>query len=232
MLKSSVCFSLSVSVSSIGSSLAQEPHPLQANLEGQWTVNHEDGSESIARQQFLALAETNLTAAGEGFRATYRSEADDPAASCPMAGALAGQPLDFEVLDRGDIIDIVAFGRTRHVYMDYELEPPETFIPNELGWSVGRWVGNMLVIRTTRFSEGTIKSGERPPPFGGPMAQMIERYTLSDDQNRLSVKINLNDPKYYLFSLRVRYDYVRADNILHGRDCIPTFGVGEFAGPP
>ncbi len=233
MLRWSVCISLIVSVSSVGSALAQELHPLQAKLGGQWTVgSSSDDSEPIALQQFLALGETNLTAAGEGFRARYRSEADDPVASCPMAGSLAGQPVDFEIRDRGEIIDIVAFGRTRHVYMDYELNPPQAFIPNELGWSVGRWAGDMLVIRTTGFSEGAISSGERPLPFGGPIAQIVERYTLSQDQNRLSVKINLNDPKYYLFSLRVRHDYVRADNILPGRDCAPALGVGEFADPP
>ncbi len=49
---------------------------------------------------------------------------------------------------------------------------------------------------------------------------MVERYTLSEDQNRLSVTINLNDPKYYLYSVRVRHQYVRAENILWGSNCV------------
>ena len=48
---------------------------------------------------------------------------------------------------------------------------------------------------------------------------MVERYTLSEDQNSLLVDINLNDPKYYSFSLNARRYYVRADDIPHDNDC-------------
>ena len=120
-----------------------------------------------------------------------------------MAGALAGEAADFEIVDQGETIDLSAFGRTRRVYMDFWLEPPQTFEPNGLGWSTARWAGDMLVIRTTHFLEGAIRSGERPLPFGGPIAQMVERYTLSEDYNHLTVDINLIDPEYYTFSLNV-----------------------------
>lgn len=214
ILKYSVCLLLIASSDLVGNSLAQAP-AFQARLGGQWTVNEGvERSEPVDRQPFFAVAESYLTATGESFRDEY-----EPVASCPMAGTLADQSVDFEIIDQGDFIDIVAFGRMRRVYMDFELGPPQTFVPNPLGWSVGRWVGDMLMIKTTRFTEGVVRSGARPLPFGGPSAQMVERYTLSEDQSRLSVTVNLNDPKYYLYSVRVRHHYVRAENILLASDC-------------
>ena len=205
----------------VDGSLAQQRHPLQAQLEGQWSVAGEAGAQSTELAQFLALAETNLTAAGERFRAAYT--ADAPRA-CAMTGALAGDPVDFRIVDRGDVLDITAFGRTRHVLMDYGREPPDTFVPNELGWSVGRWVGDMLVVRTRHFSEGAVRRGERPLPFGSPLAQVVERYTLDEDANGLTVAVNLNDPSHYLFSLRVRHRYARTQQSVAAADCVPATG--------
>ena len=197
---------------------AQDAHPLQSELTGAWM---QDSAAGVAeQQQFLNGAEKNLSAAGEDYRASY-GPGDTATATCSMAGALAGRAADIEILDRGDVLDLVAFGRTRRIYMDYELEPPESFVPNPLGWSVGRWAGDMLVIRTTRFSEGNISSGGRPLPFGGPIAQMVERYTLSDDHNGLTVDINLNDPKYYRFSLNVRHRYLRTETVSRSEACTP-----------
>ena len=208
----------------VDGSLAQQRHPLQAQLEGQWSVAGEAGAASTELAQFLALAETNLTAAGERFRAAYAADAPRAARACAMTGALAGDPVDFRIVDRGDVIDITAFGRTRHVLMDYGREPPATFVPNELGWSVGRWVGNMLVVRTRHFSEGAVRLGERPLPFGSPLAQVVERYTLGDDANGLTVAVNLNDPRYYLFSLRVRHRYARTQQSVAAAECVPATG--------
>ena len=209
-----MCLSLGLVVIVSASALAQDQHPLQARLTGQWKVSTGDGTEPTELLQFLALAETNMTGAGENFRMTYASDGDNALSRCRMAGSLAGDPADFSMLDRGDVIDLAAFGRTRHVYMDFDLEPPDAYVPDELGWSVGRWTGDMLVVRTRHFSGGAVRLGERPLPFGTPLAQVVERYTLSEDGNRLSLAINLNDPEYYLFSLRVRHEYVRTGGVL------------------
>ena len=197
---------------------AQEPHPLQSVLQGLWVEDNVSGTETLEQRRFISVAESNLRDPGEVFRASYQANADT--SSCLMAGALAGEAADFEIVDQGETIDLSAFGRTRRVYMDFWLDPPQTFEPNGLGWSTARWAGDMLVIRTTHFLEGAIKSGERPLPFGGPIAQMVERYTLSEDHNHLTVDINLIDPEYYTFSLNVLHSYVRADDIDRDTTCV------------
>ena len=206
---------LIVLVSAVSSAFAQEPYPLQASFQGSWTEDNETGAETENQRRFISTAESNLTAEGEAFRAAYSGESG----ACPMAGSLAGRAADFEFIDRGDVIELVAFGRARRVHLDFFLEPPESFEPNSLGWSTARWVGDMLVIRTRGFTEGVIKPGERPLPFGGPISQIVERYTLSEDGNRLSVELNLVDPKYYSFSITVRHDYVRTDEVPRAEDC-------------
>ncbi len=220
MLRWAAWVSLSLAVGSLGNTVsAQDTHPLQAALAGLWTEDNDTGAETEEQRLFSSVAESNLRDAGEAFRASYRREAES-GADCPMAGALAGRATDFEVVDNEDVLTITAFGRTRRMHMDYWLEPPDTFMPNPLGWSVGRWAGDMLVVRTTRFSEGAIRRGDRPLPFGGPIAQIIERYTLSKDENRLSVDINLNDPEYYSFTLNVRHNYVRVSDISQPEECV------------
>ncbi len=214
-LLSSLVFLVNWESSSV---FAQEPHPLQSTLQGLWVEDNASRTETLEQRRFISVAESNLRDPGEAFRASYQANAD--AGSCLMAGALAGEAADFEIVDRGETIDLSAFGRTRRVHMDFWLEPPVTFMPGRLGWSTARWAGDMLVIRTTHFSEGVFKSGERPLPFGGSIAQMVERYRLSEDHNHLTVDINLIDPKYYTFSLNVQHSYVRADDIDRDAACV------------
>ena len=214
-LKWALRCSLIVIVGAGGSSFAQEAHPLQAAFQGPWTEDNESGDETMAQRRFISVAESNLSAAGEAFRAAY----SDSTGGCPMAGALAGQAADFEFIDRGSVVELAAFGRTRRIHMDFFQDPPESFVPNPLGWSTGRWAGDMLVIRTRGLSEGVIKRGERPLPFGGPVSQIVERYTLSEDGNRLSVELNMIDTKFYGFSINVRHNYVRTNNIAWTQEC-------------
>ena len=114
-----LCTSLIVSLgSAVSAVFAQEPHPLQVAFEGLWTEDNETGAETEEQRLFISVAESNLRDPGDTFRASYRQETG-PAASCPMSGALAGEPADIEIVDQGDGIDIISFGRTRHVYMDF-----------------------------------------------------------------------------------------------------------------
>ena len=215
-LLSSLVFLVNWESSSV---FAQEPHPLQPVLQGLWVEDNVSGTETLEQRRFISVAESNLRDPGEVFRASYQANADT--SSCLMAGALAGEAADFEILDQGETIDLSAFGRTRRVYMDFWLEPPQTFEPNGLGWSTARWAGDMLVIRTTHFLEGAIKSGERPLPFGGPIAQMVERYTLSEDATHMSLQVFRSDPKYYIAPINMRQEFIRSDRTISTIDCLP-----------
>lgn len=221
----SVCFSLIVALSpNCGSVIAQEPHPLQTKLEGLWSVVG-PGKEWEPETLFELRAESILTAEAESYRRSYRFEEHDDEALCrPRSpAAFAGTPVDFEIFDRKDAIYIIVFEQVRRVYLDGR-ERPVSFWPNKVGWSDGYWDGNTLVVRTNDFTEGAIPSPE-PLVFGGPDAELIERYTLSEDASRLSVQLNLHDPKYYLYPMEFNFDFARSEKTLYGVDCLPSVYV-------
>ena len=215
-----LCLLLIVALSPNGRSAnAQEPHPLQMKLEGLWS--RESGG--AAPETLLDLqAEGILTAEAESYRRSYRFEEHDDEALCrPRSpAAFAGSAADFEIFDRKDAIYIIVFEQVRRVYLDGR-ERPVSFWPNKVGWSDGYWDGNTLVVRTNDFTEGAIPSPE-PLVFGGPDAELIERYTLSEDASRLSVQLNLHDPKYYLYPMEFSFNFVRSETTLHGEVCIPS----------
>ncbi len=217
----SLCLSLAITLAPNSSPVvAQEPHTLQAKLEGLWSRGRAGPPPETL---FELQAESILTAETESYRRMYRFEEHDDEALCrPRSpAAFAGSGADFELFDRGDAIYIIMFEQVRRVYLD-DREPPTGFWPNKSGWSDGHWDGNTLVVRTTDFTEGSISNNVEPLPFGGPDAEMIERYTLSEDGSRLSVQINLQDPKYYSYPMEFHFDFARTERTLHGADCIPS----------
>ena len=198
---------------------AQQPHPRQAELEGLWTHAGSGGpTETLLDRE----AEGILTEAAEAYRLGWRIDEHDDEALCRARSpaAFAGSAPDFEIFDRGDALYIIAFEQVRRVYLDGRQRPPG-FWANKLGWSEGHWEGDTLVVTTTDFTEGSLPSPE-PLLFGGPDARMIERYALSGDTGRLSVRVTLDDPSYYIEPMAFDFQFVRSDKTLHGIDCIPT----------
>jgi hypothetical protein len=98
-------------------------------------------------------------------------------------------PLDF--VDRGEsiLLRIEEFDTVRTIHLNSEADPasqPRT----RLGYSVGRWEGETLVVRTGSFGDAFLMPGV---PLG-PSAAFVERFTLSDDGNRLHYTMLVTDP--------------------------------------
>ena len=221
ILTGSSYFAVLVSMSSFGSwVVAQEAHSLGAKLEDLWTWDREG---PFAETLLDLVAEGLLTEEAEEFRRMWAIQEHDDSALCQRqsATAFAGSAGDFEILVREDTIYVLALEQVRRVYMDGRGRPND-FWPNKLGWSEGHWEGNTLVVRTNDFTEGTIDSGNRPLPFGGPDSEMIERYTLSEDANHLSLRIEASDPKYYVAPIEIGFYFVRSDKTASTVDCLPS----------
>ncbi len=102
-------------------------------------------------------------------------------------------PYPMELIDQGDSIlqRIEEWDARRVIYMT-EDPPAPTQAPDHLGYSVGRFEGNTLVIETTRI-DFPLLDGD-----GTPMSQdveILERYRLSEDENRLDYEIIVTDPE-------------------------------------
>ena len=119
---------------------------------------------------------------------------DDTSMACipkgmPMAMTT---PHPYEFVDDGDSIRILGheFNIVRTIHMN-EAGDPGSQPLSHLGYSVGRREGDTLVVATSRI-DWPLFSGRGVPLSEA--VEIVERYTLSDDQSRLSYEFTISDP--------------------------------------
>jgi len=122
------------------------------------------------------------------------NEVDNFAERCEPEGMprIMRNPHPFEFEDHGNEISLISelYDLTRTIHMDRDA-PPAGTEATPLGYSVGRWDGNSLVVRTTRVSWRYFDNIGTPQ---SPNVEMLERFDLSDDQARLDYTLTITDP--------------------------------------
>ena len=102
-------------------------------------------------------------------------------------------PTPIEFIDRGDHISMTIhehdIERTIHLTDDIEAQP------STLGHSTGRWDGDTLVVTTTHLNWPF--SDEAGTPQTG-AAELVERFTMSDDEMRLDYELTSTDSAVFL----------------------------------
>jgi len=101
-------------------------------------------------------------------------------------------PHPFEFIDAGSTVVMRGeeFDIVRTIHMDAGFDP-RSEPPSRQGVSVGRWDGATFVVETTRIDFPYFDS------IGTPQSdaiEIVERYTLSDDQSRLDYRWVITDP--------------------------------------
>jgi hypothetical protein len=89
----------------------------------------------------------------------------------------------------------------RQVYLDGR-KPPSDALPLWLGYSVGKWEGDTLVVDTTGFNDKTVLDA-----FGNPHSDALhltERYHRRD-YGHLDVELTVDDPKIYTKPFTIKY---------------------------
>jgi len=133
-----------------------------------------------------------LTAAAQGLKAQW-DPAEDPALRCipPGLPTAMDNPYPIQFLDQGDTIVMLLeeWDGIRTFHMNGQ-RPAEVAQPR-MGYSVGGWDGNTLIVETTdidwRFIDdlGTPQSEE---------AVIVERFALSADGTSLAWEARITDP--------------------------------------
>ena len=140
-----------------------------------------------------------LTPAGESARAQFDYQIHSPIRDCippPPPDSSIGSTVylnEIEILDDRVIIRSEFFDALRTVYMDGRGHP-EGGERTNLGHSVGRWEGDVLVVDTTLFADHPDANGSGVPSGAG--KHLVERYSLSEDGTRLVVDFMLEDPEF------------------------------------
>ena len=181
---------------------------------GQWLSETVEGSSrGLFRiwsvEDFGAYQEV---ARGLVIRQTAAAEANtpdtsplDPCVAQGMPGTMM-TPLPIEFIDRGDHIELQL--ATFNVLRTIHLTPPENLaeIPlSDLGFSVGRWVGDTLEVRTTRVGWPYIDDEGKPQTEN---VEILERFSLIDNGNRLDYRQTVSDPESLLEPMSTGLEYV------------------------
>jgi hypothetical protein len=136
-----------------------------------------------------------LTPVAQAAVDAYDARTDDPSLKCippGMPNAILN-PYPIELIDEGDRIvqRIEEWDQQRVIHMSEEVRG-QTQAPSHLGYSVGRWEGDTLVVDITRLAFPFLTQD------GTPMSEnvsMLERYTMSEDETRLQYEIVITDPE-------------------------------------
>ena len=101
-------------------------------------------------------------------------------------------PHPFEFVDRGTTIELRSelYDLTRIIHMASEADPA-TQSPGPLGYSVGRWEGDTLIVTTSRVNWPYFDT------MGTPQSDAVtyeERFWLSEDPGRLDYRLTIDDP--------------------------------------
>ncbi len=162
---------------------------------------------------------------------TPRAQADleafdplsDPVIRCVMPGfprsGLVIYP--FEIVQTDELLVFLYehFGMIRRIYLDGR-EPPAYLPPGRMGYSVGRWDGDALLVETTHIAEGLL-SGAGLRQYGD--VSVTERYRLLDGGQGLAVDLTITAPQTFTESWSRRMTWERdPDGMIFEAVCDPA----------
>jgi hypothetical protein len=185
--------------------------PGQPDLTGAWFIVNPphalktvDGSLPPLTPSARQIYEQHLAEVKRGNRAAF-----DGTTRClpPGLPRLMLSRVPFEILQRPKVIYFVSGDNRlpRRVYLNEKL--PEDADPHWLGYSVGRWDGDTLVIDSGGFNDETLLDDAGLPHSD--QLHLTERYRLSHDGKHLAAEFTIEDPKDYTRPWKVEAEYVR-----------------------
>lgn len=123
---------------------------------------------------------------------------DDYSLRCLAPGLprIIGAPYTMEIVDAGSHYLVVheEHNMPRRIYMDGR-EPPENLQPSSLGFSLGHWESdNVLVIETTHLLPGWLDGSGLP--MSGDGTRIVERWEFADDRLTMDRIATFYDPYY------------------------------------
>ncbi len=129
----------------------------------------------------------------------------DPCAPQGMP-TLMYNPLPVEFVDNGDTIELrmTAFGVVRTIHMTAGADDA-TIEPSDFGYSIGRRVGEVLEVRTTRLSWPYFDDNGTPQSEN---VELLERFSLVDDKTRLTYNLTVIDPAYFVEPIAASWEWV------------------------
>lgn len=166
------------------------------------------------------LAEQPFTGEAIAARSSW-NPLDNFATRCEPEGMprIMVNPHPFEFIDHGSVITLRTelYDIERTIHMDRDA-PPEDAPWSRLGYSIGAWEGGDLVVTTTRINWPYFDN------IGTPQSEdveIVERFTLSEDQTRLDFDITVIDPTTFTAPAKLRGYWLALGDTIPRYDCQP-----------
>lgn len=141
---------------------------------------------------------------------------DNPMIRCLPAGVprFAAYSHPYKIVQTGDLIVMLYESQTmfRQIFVDGRAHPSEPE-PTWLGYSVGKWDGDTLVVETIGFNDKTWLDGMGHPHSES--MKVTERYRRRD-AGHMDIEVVIDDPKAYTQPIR----YVQPQALLPDDDLI------------
>lgn len=150
---------------------------------------------------------------------------DDYSLRCVAPGLprIFGAPYDMDIVDAGSHYQVtyIEHNTPRRIYMDGRAVPAD-YPDRPMGYSLGHWDGDVLVIETTNLLGGWL-DGSGLPFMGGENTRIVERYTFADDRLSMEREMTIYDGYYTQPLVRHRASARDDDLMLVEHDsCDPT----------
>jgi hypothetical protein len=125
---------------------------------------------------------------------------------------LLSEPIKIVQAPRLTVIIYEAGNSHRQIYTDGRALPKEFDLPAWLGYSVGHWEGDTLVVETAGFNDKTALDGMGHPHSEA--LRVVERYR-RHDFGHLDIEMTFDDPKMYTkpFTIKVPHDLLADSDI-------------------
>lgn len=139
----------------------------------------------------------SITEAGKMAVASFDPVADNPVAHCRGGSPVrnwgsAGLTSEIYAEDGDVFIHHESMDIVRQIHMNMSAHPADTQ-PSEMGYSIGHWDGDTLVIDSKYFTAGVISGSV----LRSDEMIMSERLTVQSDSGRLLISWVIDEPVYY-----------------------------------
>ena len=162
----------------------------------------------------------SITPAGEAAVAAFDPIADNPAIHCSGGSPVwlwgpPGLATSIREADGNVVIYHESMDTTRVVHIGVD-QHPVGIEPSEMGHSIGRWEGDILVIDTAGFSAGVLTGSI----LHTDQLTLEERLSVIGDNGRLQISWKAVEPVYYHGILTGSQELQSTDQELMRYDCI------------
>ncbi len=155
---------------------------------------------------------TPFTPEGQRVFAATQSWQDDVLRCMPLGlPRIFGSPYAMEIIDAGShyVILHVQNNTPRRIWMDGR-KPASDLPPTSMGFSVGHWEDDVLVVETTHLSPGTLDGSLLP--MSGAHTRLVEHWKFDADRLSVDRTMTIYD-SYYSKPLVRQRGSIRSDSV-------------------